>query len=169
VLASEDAIRPRLSGIGPASLVLYGHTHIPCVVQVGDAPIVNPGGIGMPATRMTTPSHTPSKPMRRTPTSPWSRENQIIGGQPNCAQSPMIATKPPSRRPPPTVGPRSHAGPRWAGRDTTGRPIPAWRSAANGSQKGADSAAADRSVARPPLRAETGPTPPSPASLRSSQ
>jgi hypothetical protein len=49
VLASEDAIRPRLSGIGPASLVLYGHTHIPCVVQVGDALIVNPGGIGMPA------------------------------------------------------------------------------------------------------------------------
>ena len=49
VLASEDAIRSRLSGIGPASLVLCGHTHVPRVVQVGDVLIVNPGSIGMPA------------------------------------------------------------------------------------------------------------------------
>jgi predicted phosphodiesterase len=49
VLASEDVIRPRLSGIGPASLVLCGHTHVPRVVQVGEVLIVNPGSIGMPA------------------------------------------------------------------------------------------------------------------------
>jgi len=49
VLASEDAIRPRLDGIGPASLVLCGHTHMPRVVQLGGVLIVNPGSIGMPA------------------------------------------------------------------------------------------------------------------------
>jgi predicted phosphodiesterase len=49
VLASEDAIRARLSGIGSASLVLCGHTHVPRVVQLGDVLIVNPGSIGMPA------------------------------------------------------------------------------------------------------------------------
>jgi predicted phosphodiesterase len=48
-LASEDAIRSRLSGIGSASLVLCGHTHVPRVVQSGDVLIVNPGSIGMPA------------------------------------------------------------------------------------------------------------------------
>jgi predicted phosphodiesterase len=49
VLAPEDAILPRLSGIGPASLVLCGHTHMPRVVQVGGVLVVNPGSIGMPA------------------------------------------------------------------------------------------------------------------------
>lgn len=49
VLASEEAIRPRLKGIGPASLVLCGHTHVPRVVQVGAVTVVNPGSIGMPA------------------------------------------------------------------------------------------------------------------------
>jgi predicted phosphodiesterase len=49
VLADEDAIRARLAGIGAASLVLCGHTHIPRVVQVGHVTIVNPGSIGMPA------------------------------------------------------------------------------------------------------------------------
>ncbi len=34
VLASEDAVRPRLRGIGPATLVLCGHTHMPRVVQL---------------------------------------------------------------------------------------------------------------------------------------
>ena len=48
-LACEDAIRPRLAGIGPARLVLCGHTHMPRVVQVGDVLVVNPGSIGMPA------------------------------------------------------------------------------------------------------------------------
>ena len=49
VLASEDAIRPRLTGIGPATLVLCGHTHIPRAVQLGRVLVVNPGSIGMPA------------------------------------------------------------------------------------------------------------------------
>jgi len=49
ILAYEDAIRPRLAGIGPARLVLCGHTHMPRVVQVGDVLVVNPGSIGMPA------------------------------------------------------------------------------------------------------------------------
>ncbi len=49
VLASENAIRPRLQGIGPATLVLCGHTHMPRVVQLGPVLVVNPGSIGMPA------------------------------------------------------------------------------------------------------------------------
>jgi len=49
VLAPEDAIRPRLGGIGSARLVLCGHTHMPRVVRVGDVTVVNPGSIGMPA------------------------------------------------------------------------------------------------------------------------
>ncbi len=49
VLASEGAIRPRLAGIGPARLVLCGHTHMPRVVQIGEVTVVNPGSIGMPA------------------------------------------------------------------------------------------------------------------------
>ena len=49
VLAAEDAIRPRLAGIGPARLVLCGHTHMPRAVQVGGVLVVNPGSIGMPA------------------------------------------------------------------------------------------------------------------------
>ena len=49
VLASEDAISPRLVGIGSARLVLCGHTHMPRVVRVGDVTVVNPGNIGMPA------------------------------------------------------------------------------------------------------------------------
>ncbi len=49
VLAPSDAIRPRLTGIGAARLVLCGHTHLPRVVQVGDVTVVNPGSIGMPA------------------------------------------------------------------------------------------------------------------------
>jgi predicted phosphodiesterase len=49
ILASDDAIRPRLAGIGFARLVLCGHTHVPRVVRVGDVTVVNPGSIGMPA------------------------------------------------------------------------------------------------------------------------
>ena len=51
VLASEAAIRPRMAGIGTASLVLCGHTHVPRVVQVDGVTVVNPGSIGMPAYR----------------------------------------------------------------------------------------------------------------------
>ena len=49
VLASENAIRSRLEGIGPATLVLCGHTHMPRVVRIGPVLVVNPGSIGMPA------------------------------------------------------------------------------------------------------------------------
>lgn len=49
VLASGDVIKPRLTGIEAARLVLCGHTHTPRVVQVGDVMVVNPGSIGMPA------------------------------------------------------------------------------------------------------------------------
>ncbi|WP_043337343.1 metallophosphoesterase family protein [Belnapia moabensis] len=49
VLASDDAIRSRLAGIGSARLVLCGHTHMPRMVRVGDVTVVNPGSIGMPA------------------------------------------------------------------------------------------------------------------------
>jgi predicted phosphodiesterase len=49
VLAPDDAIRPRLVGIGSACLVLCGHTHMPRVVQIGAVTVVNPGSIGMPA------------------------------------------------------------------------------------------------------------------------
>lgn len=49
VLAPEDAIRPRLQGSDPATLVLCGHTHVPRVVQIGPVLVVNPGSVGMPA------------------------------------------------------------------------------------------------------------------------
>ncbi len=49
VLASEDAIRSRLQGIGAATLVLCGHTHVPRMVQLGPVLVVNPGSVGMPA------------------------------------------------------------------------------------------------------------------------
>ncbi|SFU39305.1 Predicted phosphodiesterase [Methylobacterium sp. 174MFSha1.1] len=49
VLAADDAIRSRLAGAGPASLVLCGHTHMQRVVQVGHVTVVNPGSVGMPA------------------------------------------------------------------------------------------------------------------------
>ena len=49
VLAAEDAIRPRLAGVGQARLVLCGHTHMPRAVQVGGVLVVNPGSVGMPA------------------------------------------------------------------------------------------------------------------------
>ncbi len=49
IVASDNAIKSRLAGIGSARLVLCGHTHIPRVVQVGNVTVVNPGSIGMPA------------------------------------------------------------------------------------------------------------------------
>ncbi|GAB0118873.1 metallophosphoesterase family protein [Acidisoma sp. 7E03] len=49
MLDTEAAIRNRLQGIGEASLVMCGHTHVPRVVQTGSVTIVNPGSIGMPA------------------------------------------------------------------------------------------------------------------------
>lgn len=49
VLMVEDAIRSKLDGIGGATLVLCGHTHMPRVVQLGTVLVVNPGSVGMPA------------------------------------------------------------------------------------------------------------------------
>jgi predicted phosphodiesterase len=49
VLAPEHAIRPRLRGSDPATLVLCGHTHVPRVVRIGPVLVVNPGSVGLPA------------------------------------------------------------------------------------------------------------------------
>ena len=50
-LDADTAIRPRLKGIGSASLVLCGHTHTPRIVAVDGVLIVNPGSVGMPCYR----------------------------------------------------------------------------------------------------------------------
>ncbi|HJO63745.1 MAG TPA: metallophosphoesterase family protein [Sphingomonas sanguinis] len=50
-LDTDAAIRPRLAGIGSASLVLCGHTHTPRMVAVDGVLIVNPGSVGMPCYR----------------------------------------------------------------------------------------------------------------------
>jgi putative phosphoesterase len=48
-LASADAIRDRLGGVG-SKLVLCGHSHIPRAISIGDGvQIVNPGSVGLPA------------------------------------------------------------------------------------------------------------------------
>jgi predicted phosphodiesterase len=49
VLAAEGPILRKLAGIGGATLVLCGHTHVPRVVQLGAVLVVNPGSVGMPA------------------------------------------------------------------------------------------------------------------------
>lgn len=49
VLAPDALIRPRLQGIGPARVVLCGHTHMPRLAQLGGVLAVNPGSVGMPA------------------------------------------------------------------------------------------------------------------------
>lgn len=49
VLAPEKDILPRLAGIGSASIVLCGHTHISRIAQIGNVTVVNPGSVGMPA------------------------------------------------------------------------------------------------------------------------
>ncbi|NTI65906.1 metallophosphoesterase family protein (plasmid) [Agrobacterium tumefaciens] len=54
-LDTEEAILPRLAGIGDARVVLCGHTHIPRVAYVGGILVVNPGSVGMPAYRDDTP------------------------------------------------------------------------------------------------------------------
>jgi predicted phosphodiesterase len=43
VLAPEDAIQPKLEGIGGATLVLCGHTHMVRQAQLGTVLVVNPG------------------------------------------------------------------------------------------------------------------------------
>lgn len=54
-LDTEAAIRARLEGIGPARLVLCGHTHTARAVQVGKVLVVNPGSVGMPCYRSPEP------------------------------------------------------------------------------------------------------------------
>lgn len=49
VLAADDAIRPRLAGMGGAGLVLCGHSHTARAVRLGGVLVVNPGSVGMPA------------------------------------------------------------------------------------------------------------------------
>jgi predicted phosphodiesterase len=51
VLASPGAIAPRLAGIGDASIVLCGHTHLPRIVTIGGVLVVNPGSVGWAAYR----------------------------------------------------------------------------------------------------------------------
>lgn len=47
----DTAIRPRLKGIGSATLVLCGHTHTPRIAAVDGVLVVNPGSVGMPCYR----------------------------------------------------------------------------------------------------------------------
>lgn len=54
-LDMEDAILPRLAGIGAARLVLCGHTHTPRVASLGGVLVVNPGSVGMPGYRDVAP------------------------------------------------------------------------------------------------------------------
>lgn len=55
MLDTADAIDTRLAGIGKASLVLCAHTHIPRIATSGSVLVVNPGSVGMPGYRDTTP------------------------------------------------------------------------------------------------------------------
>ncbi len=56
VLAPGTAIAGRLAGIGDASLVLCGHSHVPRIVTVGGVMVVNPGSVGWPAYSDTQPA-----------------------------------------------------------------------------------------------------------------
>ncbi|GAA4124919.1 metallophosphoesterase family protein [Aminobacter aganoensis] len=55
MLDRQEAILPRLAGIGRARVVLCGHTHIPRIATSGGVLIVNPGSVGMPGYRDTSP------------------------------------------------------------------------------------------------------------------
>lgn len=48
-LASPDAVRSRLAGIGAARLVLCAHSHTARTVKLDGLLIVNPGSVGLPA------------------------------------------------------------------------------------------------------------------------
>jgi predicted phosphodiesterase len=54
-LDAVEAIRPRLDGIGGATVVLCGHTHMPRLAQVGPVLVVNPGSVGLPGYRDSRP------------------------------------------------------------------------------------------------------------------
>ncbi len=87
VLAPNDAIRPRLEGIGPARLVLCGHTHMPRLAQLGGVLVVNPGSVGMPAYTDDTPvphaiesgtPHARYAVLTRGPGGAWSAELRAV-------------------------------------------------------------------------------------------
>ena len=54
-LDTMAAIKPRLEGIGEATVVLCGHTHVPRMVSVDGVLVVNPGSVGLPGYRDTVP------------------------------------------------------------------------------------------------------------------
>jgi predicted phosphodiesterase len=56
VLAPDPAIASRLAGIGGASVVLCGHSHVPRIVAVGGVLVLNPGSVGWPAYSDTQPA-----------------------------------------------------------------------------------------------------------------
>jgi predicted phosphodiesterase len=56
VLAREPAISARLAGIGNASLVLCGHSHLPRITTVDSVLVVNPGSVGWAAYNDTQPA-----------------------------------------------------------------------------------------------------------------
>jgi hypothetical protein len=56
VLAPEMTISARLVGIGDASVVLCGHSHVPRIVRAGSVLVVNPGSVGWAAYNDTQPS-----------------------------------------------------------------------------------------------------------------
>lgn len=87
VLDSADAIRPRLDGIGPARLVLCGHTHLPRMAQVDGVLVVNPGSVGMPAYTDSSPvphamecgtPHARYAVLTRGPGGAWSAELRAV-------------------------------------------------------------------------------------------
>lgn len=55
MLDTEEAILPRLAGIGDARVVLCGHTHTARIASIAGILIVNPGSVGMPGYRDSTP------------------------------------------------------------------------------------------------------------------
>ncbi|GGF52619.1 DNA methylase [Azorhizobium oxalatiphilum] len=56
-LSEEDAIRPRIAGIGAAKVVLCGHSHTPRLLTLDGVLLVNPGSVGLPAYRDLEPPH----------------------------------------------------------------------------------------------------------------
>jgi Icc-related predicted phosphoesterase len=65
-----------------SSLILCGHTHLPRMMQLDDGRlIVNPGSVGLQASRTTFPFPTPLRPDRHTPGTPsWSAPLHLAGG-----------------------------------------------------------------------------------------
>ena len=77
-LDTADAIGTRLAGIGKASLVLCAHTHIPRIATSGGVLVVNPGSVGMPGYRDTTP--VPHVMEAGTPHAHYALVDRLVGG-----------------------------------------------------------------------------------------